>query len=140
MNLELLELRTLLEVGYCQLAVEKASQLDIELIKKAAGIFEEKISSNEKDIDELTRADLEFHFAIMNATHNLLVIRISQAVEELFFGSIRNTISRIEGRQWGVEGHRNIIQAIEAKDATLIRQAVVMSLDRWSKDLANRAK
>lgn len=138
MNLEILELRTLLEVGYCQLAAEKALPEDIELIKKAARDFEEKTRSNDRDIDELTKADLEFHFSIVNATHNPMVILISRAVEELFFSSIRSTISRIEGRRWGVKGHRNIINAIEEKDANQIRQAVIMSLERWSKDLEKK--
>jgi GntR family transcriptional repressor for pyruvate dehydrogenase complex len=138
MNLELLELRTLLEVGYCQLASEKASPEDIQLIIEAGKLFEEKATSKIRDSDDLTRADLEFHFSIMNATHNPLVVRISRVVEELFFGSIRTTISRIEGRQWGVDGHRNIISAIQAKDADQIRRSVIMSLDRWSKDLDNK--
>ena len=135
MNKEILELRTLLEVGYCQLAAEKATEREMDLIRKAADAFEEKINSNEKEIDELTKADLQFHYSIMEATKNPLIIRISRAVEELFFSSIRRTISKIEGRQWGVEGHRNIIKAIEGNDANRIREAVVMSLDRWSKDL-----
>jgi len=135
MNLELLELRTLLEVGYCQLASQKALPEDIELIIEAGKTFEEKVRSKVRDSDDLTRADLGFHFSIMNATHNPLVIRISRVVEELFFGSIRKTISRIEGRQWCVEGHRNIIFAIQAKHADQIRQAVITSLERWSKDL-----
>lgn len=135
MNLELLELRTLLEVGYCQLAAQKAGPEDIQKIKNAASYFEGKIQSADEHIDELTRADLAFHFSIMNATHNPLVIRISRAVEELFFGSIQKTISQIEGRQWGIEGHRKIIEAIESKDPNRIRETVEMSLERWSNGL-----
>ena len=135
MNDDLLELRTLLEVGYCQIAAEKATAEDIASIEKAANHFEDLILSADKEIDLLTQADLEFHYSIMNATGNPLVILISRTVEELFFTSIRNTISKIEGRNWGIDGHRNIIKAIKSKDALQIREAVILSLERWSEDM-----
>lgn len=135
MTRELLELRTLLETGYCQLAGEKATIEDMRLIEESANNFEEKVKMDGRDVDDLTKADLKFHFTILNATHSPMVIKISGAVEELFFGSIRNTISQIEGREWGVEGHRNILSAIRANDPGQILAAVKMSLERWSRDL-----
>lgn len=139
MSHDLLELRTLLEVGYCQLAAEKATSKDISKIENSAEYFETLIQSAEKDIDLLTQADLEFHYSIMDATKNSMVIRLCRAVEKLFFRSIRNTISRIEGRRWGVEGHRNILAAIKDNDRSRIRESVVLSLERWSKDLADKS-
>jgi len=138
MNNDLLELRTLLEVGYCQIAAEKATETDIASIENAANKFEALVLSPDKEIDLLTQADLEFHYSIMNATGNPLVILISRTVEELFFTSIRNTISKIEGRKWGVEGHRNIIAAIKDNDPLRIREAVIVSLERWSEDLKEK--
>jgi len=135
MSRELLELRTLLEIGYCQLAAEKANPNELAYIEEAANEFENKITDKDLNPDELTRADLEFHFRIIEVTRNPFIIRISRAVEELFFSSIRNTISKMEGQRWGVEGHRNIFNAIKANDAIWIKEAVIISLDRWSKDL-----
>lgn len=136
MNHDVLELRTMLEVGYCQLAAEKASQKDIDKIEKAGAYFEKLILSPKKDIDELAQADMEFHYSIMDATKNPMVIRVSRTVEAIFFRSIRNTISKIEGQQWGVEGHRKIFNAIKANDSTRIRNSVIESLERWSRDLS----
>jgi GntR family transcriptional repressor for pyruvate dehydrogenase complex len=138
MNNDLLELRTLLEVGYCQIAAEKATEADIASIENAANKFEALVLSPDKEINLLTQADLEFHYSIMNATGNPLVILISRTVEELFFTSIRNTISKIEGRKWGIEGHRNIIAAIKDNDPLRIREAVIVSLERWSEDLEEK--
>lgn len=138
MNQDLLELRTLLEVGYCQLAAEKATPEDISRIENAAEKFEKLINSPEKDIELLTKADLEFHYKIMDATKNPLVIRISRTVEEIFFSSIRNTISKIEGQQWGVEGHRNILEAIKNNNPSRIKETVIISLERWSDDLTEK--
>ncbi len=135
MTRELLELRTLVQTGYCLLAAEKATTADIQLIEESQNTFEEKIKKSGRDVDDLAKADLNFHYAILNASHNLMVAKISGAVEELFFGSIRNTISQIEGRYWGVEGHRNILSAIKAKNPLKIINAVKISLERWSKDL-----
>ena len=137
-NHDLLELRTLLEVGYCELAAEKATPESILKIEQARQYFESLIQSAEKNIDQLAQADLEFHYCIMDATENPMVIRVSRTVEEIFFRSIRNTISKIEGQQWGVEGHRKIVDAIKAKDHIRIKRSVIESLERWSKDLEKK--
>jgi len=139
MNHELFELRMLLEVGYCQLAAEKATPEDLQKIEEVKNSFEALVKSNNKDIDLLTQADLEFHYQIIDATNNSLVVRISRTVVELFFKSIQNTISKLEGRQWGVEGHRNIFNAIQARNPSQIREAVLVSLERWSKDLNEKS-
>jgi GntR family transcriptional repressor for pyruvate dehydrogenase complex len=132
---DLLELRTLLEVGYCQLASEKATDEDLHKIEQTALYFEELAEQGDIDADSRAQADLDFHSAIIDATHNPLIIQISKTVEELFFSSIRSTISKIEGLVWGIEGHRRIIEAIKRKDHHQIRQAVVLSLERWRMEL-----
>ena len=134
-NLELLGLRKLLQIGYCRLCAEKASAGDIKIIEKAANNFENLVYRDDRNIEQLTQADLNFHYSIIDATKNLLVIRICRAVEEMFFGSIRNTVSNIVRQQEGSEGHRKILTAIKERNPESIRKAVISSLERLSKDL-----
>jgi DNA-binding FadR family transcriptional regulator len=134
-NQDLLELRTTLQIAYCELAAEKASQEDLVRIEQAAQEFEEISRSNMLDTDRLTDADLNFHYLIIESTHNPLVAKICKTVEYLFFTSIRSTISTEEGLSWGIKGHRNILQAIKDKDREVIHKAVVHSLERWKLSL-----
>jgi len=139
MTTELLELRSLVQVGYCQLAAAKADEEDWERIEKAAQVWEAYALSSRRDIEQLTRLDLDFHFTILDATRNPLVIKIGRTVEELFFASIRNTLSEIEGLEWGVEGHRGIIRALRGGDPEEIRRVVASSLAYWGREVSSRS-
>lgn len=136
MGAELLELRSLVQVGYCQLAAQKATPEDLERVAEAAQAWESYARRTDRDVDRLTELDLDFHYAILYATHSPLVIKIGRTVEELFFASIRSTVSKIEGLEWGIEGHRHILQAIRDGDPEAVRQAVVASLDYWGKEVS----
>ena len=56
-------------------------------------------------------------------------------VEELFLASIRNAITKKEVHEWAFEGHRSILEALQARDPERIREAVTFSLVLWSKVL-----
>lgn len=140
LNSNLLELRALIEVGYCQLAAQKAEPADWDRIEKAAKAFEEYTDTPNYSAAQLTKLDLEFHYTLLDATHNPQVITIGRAVEELFFGSIQQTLSQYEGVQGGVEGHRQILDSMRSKNTEAIREAVVQSLERWGQELKKRGK
>jgi len=132
-GIELLELRSLIEVGYCHLAAQKATDEDWKRIEEAQKAFESYIRSRQRNVDQLTKLDLGFHFAIIEATHNPLVIKIAYTVEELFFASIRTALTQLEDLNLPIEGHRGIIRGLRTGDPETIRQAVVDSLAHWRK-------
>lgn len=131
---ELLELRSLLENGYCQLAAQHATNDDWVRIEEAAQAWE-SLARGHGDLNELTRRDLDFHYAILDATHNSLVIKIGRAIEGMFFASIRAVSSSEEAVTWGIEGHRRIMRAMREGEPEKIRVAVDESLKYWGKDL-----
>jgi GntR family transcriptional repressor for pyruvate dehydrogenase complex len=135
-GIEFLELRLLVQAGYCQLAARKASTEDWEQIEEAAQAWEACARQPDRDVDRLTQLDLDFHFAILEATHNPLVIRIGRTIEELFLTWIHTTLSKIEGLEWGIEGHRNILQALREGDCGTIYKVVAESLTYWGKEVA----
>jgi DNA-binding FadR family transcriptional regulator len=128
---DLLELRTMLQTAYCQMAAEKATEEDFSLIEQTASEFEQQSQSAQLNIDLLAQADLNFHYALIQATHNYLIIRLCSTFEELFFISIRDTIANPEGLSWGIVSHRYIIEAIRLNDPEKIKQAVIRSLEKW---------
>lgn len=140
MSVDMLELRSMIQVGYCQLAAEKATEADWDSILRAAQAWEDYARNPTRDPDELTRLDLAFHYALLDATHNPLVIRLGRVVEELFFASIRSTISQVEGLEWGIEGHRHILEAMRSQDMDAIRRVVIASLGYWGKEMRQREK
>jgi GntR family transcriptional repressor for pyruvate dehydrogenase complex len=135
---ELLELRLMVQAGYCQLAAQKASSEDWERIEEAAAAWECYGGEPGRDIDRLTDLDLAFHFAILEATHNPLVIRIGRTVEELFIASIKATVSKAAGLQWGIGGHRRLIGALRSGEPDAIRKAVAQGLAYWGEEVGAR--
>ena len=132
---ELTELRATIEIGYCQLAAENATPDDMELILEAAEAWETHARGADPDVDQLTQLDLDFHRAIINATHNSLVVTLACAVEELFLSSVRGALSKPEVLKWGTEGHRRIVASLKKRNLEAIRQAVLHSLACWSREL-----
>ncbi len=129
----LLELRYLVQAGYCQLAARKATDADWDQMEAANAAWETYARTPDPDVSELARLDLAFHFAILDATHNDLVIRLGRVVEELFFASIRSTLSDRMGLDWGIGGHRQILAGMRTGDPELIYRAVVASLAFWER-------
>ncbi|GAB4543779.1 MAG: FadR/GntR family transcriptional regulator [Anaerolineae bacterium] len=135
-NSELFELRVLLQTDYCELAARKATEDDWARIEQAAKALEDYADNPDPDTDTLVQLDLGFHFAVLEATHNPLVIRISRTIEELFFASIRGTyLHKTENIQWAIQSHRSIIRAIREGDPDLIRQTVEHSLLHWKDEV-----
>ena len=126
---ELIELRVMIQIGYCELAASQATDDDWEQIEQAATAIETSFEDKQTSHEELARLDLKFHYAILDATHNPLVQKIGRTVEELFFQSIRDTFKEPENVQQAIRAHRSIIKALHSQDLIQIRTAIVDSLN-----------
>jgi len=133
MNLELFELRYMIQVGYTELAARNATPEDMVSIEKAAKLLEEQIESDPDDVEELTHRDLGFHYAVLDATHNPLVIRIGRTVEELFFSTIQSAL--VANMDLALNAHRRITEAIDSRSPEKIREAIDYSLVRWKEEV-----
>lgn len=136
LDVELFELRNLIQVGYTELAAQKATEDDLARIEAAAEVLEKYTSMPNLDKDYATQLDLAFHYAILDATHNPLVIRIGRTVEELFFSTIRSAL--IGNIDWALKSHRRIFEAVRQRNVSAIREAIEFSLLRWRAELNKR--
>ncbi|QPC81328.1 FadR family transcriptional regulator [Phototrophicus methaneseepsis] len=128
---DLVELRTLTEVGYCQLAGSNGTEEDFKMIESAATAWEAEALKEERDYDLLIQLDLQFHQSIIRATHNELVILLADTVEEMFFHTVRDAHTQDEVIRFGVEGHRKIAEVLKTRDSDRIRDVVTYSLKYW---------
>lgn len=125
----ILELRYCIEPAYTMLAMQKAKPEDLEKMRKAIDLLEEKI----KNHTQTAKDDLAFHEAILDATYNPYLIRIGKTILHLFEASIQKSMKNIPDQ--AVEDHRRILEAFEKKDEKGVYEAVIQSFVGWEKML-----
>ncbi len=135
LSIELFELRFAIQLGYCSLAAQNATEDDWANIEAAAIALEEYARQEEIDTEVLTQYDLNFHYAILDATHNPLIIKIGRTVEELFFTSIHNTLVAYGQPDTAIESHRGIMRAMRGGNLNEIRAAIEISLVHWKEEI-----
>lgn len=119
------ELRAIYEPAYTRLALKKATEQNIEAIKKAHYDFIEKVNTGKQTAED----DLAFHEAILNATNNPYIIRIGMTILQLFHGSIRRSMNFIP--KTAVQDHQKILDAFLAKNEQELIEAVISSFAGW---------
>ena len=124
-NTDIAELRSMFEPAYTLLALKKATHEDIKHITSISEDFKEKVKFKVQKADD----DLNFHRAILEATHNPLIIRIGLTIMQLFYASIANSMQQIPDR--AVRDHYNILQAFIKKDEKALLEAVYKSFEGW---------
>jgi len=92
--LELLEAREMFEVKIAEVAAQRATPEDIDLIEKALNrMNKEKIDKYKK-----TESDTEFHLAIAGASHNFVFVNIIKLHLDL--------LKETRGKTWQIPGRR----------------------------------
>jgi DNA-binding FadR family transcriptional regulator len=124
--IEILELRTAVEVEAAAFAAERATATQLKAIAKAASTFSRAIAHG----DRAVREDFDFHFAIAIATQNPRFVGFLE-----FLGGViipRQSIRTFEGKadlqQRYLESvereHQAIVDAITARDPRKARDAM----------------
>ncbi len=126
---ELVELRLLLEVGAAELAIEKASDKEIERLEEANNKLKEASEKNINDPKVLRDLDLNVHYTLFEITRNALVEKIAKAVYRLFFASIEKTV-KVNPLD-AYRNHKMYIDAIKKRDKNLVRKEIRRALSYW---------
>jgi GntR family transcriptional repressor for pyruvate dehydrogenase complex len=124
-NNDIFELRSMFEPAYTIIALHKAAPEDIKQITNAFEAFKKKVGEHTQKADD----DLDFHRAILEATHNPLIIRIGLTIMQLFSASITNSMLQIPKQ--AVKDHEKILQAFLKKDEEELLKAVYESFEGW---------
>jgi DNA-binding FadR family transcriptional regulator len=126
-----LEARRLLEVEAAGLAAERATDEDLEELAEAYEQMRasaEVARTNPAAEGRYREADIAFHRAVVNATENLALGRITEPLHRALL-TVLNPLSRPEHRfEVGLPEHERILKAIQSRKPAKARAAMAAHL------------
>ncbi|GAB2500456.1 FadR/GntR family transcriptional regulator [Nocardiopsis aegyptia] len=131
---ENLEVRRALEVEAARLAALRHSDEDMAGIDRAMALREE--AWRERDMGTFVEADFTFHRAVVNATHNTLLIDLYDDIAQVVYASIAHTAygqsaeaaDRPSSATEGID-HTGLTEAIRAADAPAAAREATCYID-----------
>ncbi|BDA64321.1 FadR/GntR family transcriptional regulator [Actinomyces capricornis] len=114
-ELDLLGVEEMLEVGAVRLAAVQRSEEDLQEMRRC--VEEYRIAAKADDIQALIGLDHAFHDAILAATGNQFVASTMHPFRDALLGTRFRASESEEVRAMVVSHHLQILQAIEAQDA-----------------------
>lgn len=133
-NADILELRSMFEPAYTLLAMRNANEDDLREIRRVSEEFRRKVEAGTQQADD----DLEFHLAVLHATHNPFVIRLGVTVMQLFRASIGVSMRQIPER--AVADHKRILDAFLAGNEAALSEAIQSSFEGWKAMMEERTR
>jgi DNA-binding FadR family transcriptional regulator len=106
------ELRLAIEPSAAALAAQFADDSAIGAIEAGYARMERAAQGD----DDVLEADIQFHIAILHATHNPFFSQFEELVRTALHTSIQFT-NRFSGHTANLEQHRDVLEAIKAGDA-----------------------
>lgn len=123
--LELLEAREIFEVKIAEIAAQRATLEDIEIIEEALNKMNQK---EEIKDDKKTESDTEFHLAIASASHNFVFVNIMKLQLDLLKETREKTWQILGRREKQYQEHRAIFQAIKEYNSKKAGEAILKHL------------
>ena len=127
----LYEVRSVLDIGIAKYAAFKATEEDIQALRKALRKMEKSLESDPVDVRLATEGDEEFHIVLCEAARNKILQNmawpvINHAVLRIW-KQMKTSVENVRG---AVEGHRAILEAIEKRDIPMAMDAVERHLKK----------
>jgi GntR family transcriptional repressor for pyruvate dehydrogenase complex len=123
---ELLEFRAMIEPVLARRAAKHASAKDVERLGEILRRQQEKVDRGELAVEE----DSEFHNTIAMAAKNSVVLKVLDVFMDLLRESREESL-QVEGRlQKSLEGHRQILHAIQRRDPVGAENAMRRHIER----------
>lgn len=124
-RIDVMELRSVIEAAAAGLAAERASELDREVIHRR---MDAMVDAHErKDVDEIARTDAEFHLAVYEASHNLMMLHLMRSLETVLRSNVylnrKNLYEHREQKDSQLQEHQAIYEGIMARDPVRAREA-----------------
>ncbi len=123
---DFMEVRIALEPVAVKLAIERANEEDIADLEMLFLQFEAELKSDK--CDRLHELDERFHTAIVDMTHNRLMISINSSISEAFKEYRTRAFDCAERAFHALEPHRRILQAIQNRDVEAAQREVLAHL------------
>ncbi|GAB3625271.1 Pyruvate dehydrogenase complex repressor [Pandoraea terrae] len=127
---DVLEMREVLEAKAVELAAARATSEDIARLRQVLEALEAAFAAGQDGRDgnagkslltHMPELDAQFHLALAEATHNLVLVHLMHAIFELLRGSVADNYQAIVGHGADLEElidqHRRIFNAVATRDA-----------------------
>ncbi len=138
---DLIDLRRILEVGSCQLALNNSTDEDDDSLKEALDALIESLTIGEPAPEQVLQADLEFHSCLLKAINNPLLTKIYEMITLLLMRSRLHTIEtliRENNIQYLIDSHSEIYETIKNRNHSGIAEVIENSFLHWSIVLENK--
>ncbi|MBB3386172.1 MULTISPECIES: FadR/GntR family transcriptional regulator [unclassified Rhizobium] len=117
----LIDARQLLEPAAAAHAATKATAKQLARIAQA---YEDMVEANARDNEEWSRADLDFHTAIINASGNWVYRQFGSAIRAALLASFRLTNRASQSHEQALEKHHAVLDAIRLRNPEAARAAM----------------
>lgn len=129
---DLQELRRVVEPAAVRLAAERATAADIAELETAFAGMKRAIDEG----GDYVTSDLRFHQALLRASHNRMLVLMSQALSALLRTSFEISTARPHGAANSLPLHRAILDAVIARSPPGAAQACTDLIDSAADDIA----
>lgn len=128
---DMLEFRHMLEGQAAQLAAERGTEEDFERIRACHEALECAFAA--QDLEQCIKTDVEFHQAIAEASHNVLIGHLSSSLHKVMEGHVQSNLEYLTARpelwtQLQVQ-HRAIWDAVRERRMDVAVRAAHQHLD-----------
>lgn len=124
-QIELFEMRRLIEPQLAFLAAERATPEEIVMLEKALELQEEAYAKGESG----TEIDKTFHYILAKAARNKVILRIIDNIMDLLAES-RDKYLQVEGRsEKSLARHREMLGAVKSGDSELAAKVMKEHLE-----------
>lgn len=138
--LEMFEIRRIFETAAAGMAAQRASDEEVSLIKSDLEKMAEGL--NVKDSEKGEEYDIAFHYAIAEATHNGLLIRLFRTISEDFSRAVsaarRQLYIAEHNPQKIIDHHSRIYEAIKSHNPEMAAQAMLEHLTYAEREMTKR--
>lgn len=114
------EARVMIEVQVAGLAAERATPADVERLREVCESMGEVLD----DLEAASRADVAFHRAVAESTHNELYPIMLDSIGDVLLEIRRATLGLAGRTKKGLTAHRRILRRIEEREPTGARDAM----------------
>ncbi len=137
---DVLEVRLALEELAGELACRRISDDDIKLLQRKNEEFEKLIADIDAPAPDIAKADVEFHSVIYNATSNTRLINMVNDFSQQMYRYRLEHIKELKDRNVLAIEHRDIIDAVSARDVMWTREAIRRHINKQEEAIIKKLK
>jgi GntR family transcriptional repressor for pyruvate dehydrogenase complex len=128
---ELMDARLFFEPQIARAAAARATPEDLRLLEDIISRQEVSTVNGESGAEE----DAEFHDLLARATHNTVVERVMEVIDNLLEDSRARYFRSVERSEASLEGNRRILEAVRRHDQEAAQKAMVDHLEDIARHL-----